>query len=132
MKAASGVLITKPMKHTELRQECAKRRNRASDLMSKVQEVHKSDVERGSERDRPPAETEGTKDRPDRWTRALAFIWPKKTRLVIHTEQNRLTVCHRNTQARNFQQLQKCFKVSKDKSKWIIVLRYSEIHLNAS
>lgn len=65
------------MKRTELRPKGAKRCNGPPDLMSKAQEVHKRDVARGSERDRPPSETEGREDRRDRWTRVSALIWPK-------------------------------------------------------
>lgn len=68
------------MKPTKWRRERAKRHNGASDLLSKGQEVQKSDVERGSERGseraRPPAETQGRTDRPDRRTRvSIHLAW---------------------------------------------------------
>lgn len=44
--------------------KCAKSCYGAAGLLSKVQEVHERDLERGSEGGRPPSETEGTTDRP--------------------------------------------------------------------
>lgn len=53
---------------------------RPPDPTSKAQEVHKREVARGSERDRPPSETEGREDRRDRRTRASALTWPRNQR----------------------------------------------------
>lgn len=125
----SSFLINKPMKPTEVRREWAKRHNGASDLLSKVQEVQKSDVERGSERDRPPAETEGRRDRPDR-----------RTRVSIHQagswwmdEQHRLTGCHGNTPPdifNNFRSALKFPKTSRDGKLCYGVLKLNFMHLN--
>lgn len=128
----SSFLINKPMKPTELRREWAKRHNGASDLLSKVQEVQKSDVERGSERDRPPAETEGRRDRPDRRTRVSNHL---ETRLVAAEWMNN-TGClgvmetHRQEYSTTSEALSSFQRLVQTENCATVVLKLIFMHLN--